>query len=148
VGGKPPAAEHCPAWHGRGCRGPLSTAGQRCRGHSSGLPCLGRLRRRPAGTVPHQAAGRAGQARLAAWLAPRGLAFNDEKTRVVHLDEGCDFLGFNIRRYRGKLLTKPTQAALRRIRERLTAEMLALRGANAEAVIARLNPTIKGWAAY
>jgi RNA-directed DNA polymerase len=31
--------------------------------------------------------------RLAAWLAPRGLAFNEEKTRVVHLDEGCDFLG-------------------------------------------------------
>src|SRR6266511_822723 len=88
------------------------------------------------------------KARLAAWLAPRGLAFNDEKTRVVHLDEGCDFLGFNIRRYRGKLLTKPTQAALRRIRKRLTAQMLALRGANAEAVIARLNPIIKGWAAY
>jgi len=31
--------------------------------------------------------------RLAAWLAPRGLAFNEEKTRVVHLDQGCDFLG-------------------------------------------------------
>jgi RNA-directed DNA polymerase len=88
------------------------------------------------------------KARLAAWLAPRGLAFNEDKTRIVHLDEGCDFLGFNIRRYRGKLLTKPSQAALRRIRERLTAEVLALRGANAEAVIARLNPIIKGWAAY
>ncbi len=88
------------------------------------------------------------KARLAAWLAPRGLAFNEDKTRVVHLDEGCDFLGFNVRRYRGKLLTKPTRAALRRIRERLAAEMLALRGANAEAVIARLNPIIKGWAAY
>lgn len=88
------------------------------------------------------------KARLAAWLAPRGLAFNEDKTRIVHLDEGCDFLGFNIRRYRGKLLTKPSKAALRRIRERLTAEMLALRGANAEAVIARLNPIIKGWAAY
>jgi RNA-directed DNA polymerase len=88
------------------------------------------------------------KARLAAWLAPRGLAFNEDKTRIVHLDQGCDFLGFNIRRHRGKLLTKPSQAALRQIRERLTAEMLALRGANAEAVIARLNPIIKGWAAY
>jgi RNA-directed DNA polymerase len=89
------------------------------------------------------------KARLAAWLAPRGLAFNEDKTRIVHLEEsGCDFLGFNIRRYRGKLLTKPSKAALRRIRERLTAEMLALRGANADAVIAKLNPIIKGWAAY
>lgn len=88
------------------------------------------------------------KARIAAWLAPRGLAFNEDKTRVVHLDEGCDFLGFHLRRHRGKLLTKPSQAALRRIRKRLTTEMLALRGANAEAVITKLNPIIKGWAAY
>ncbi len=36
--------------------------------------------------------------RLAAWLTPRGLAFNEDKTRVVCLDEGFDFLGFNVRR--------------------------------------------------
>ncbi|MFD9452948.1 reverse transcriptase domain-containing protein [Streptomyces sp. NPDC059985] len=88
------------------------------------------------------------KARLAAWLAPRGLAFNEDKTSIVHLNEGCDFLGFTIRRHRGKLLTKPSNAALRRIRERLATEMLALRGANADAVIAKLNPIIKGWAAY
>ena len=34
------------------------------------------------------------------WLAPRGLAFNEDKTHVVSLDEGYDFLGFNVRRYR------------------------------------------------
>jgi len=45
-------------------------------------------------------------------------------------------------------LTKPSTAALRRIRERLATEVRSLRGANAEAVIARLNPIIKGWAAY
>jgi RNA-directed DNA polymerase len=33
------------------------------------------------------------QARLAAWLAPRGLALNEAKTRIVHLNEGFDFLG-------------------------------------------------------
>ena len=27
------------------------------------------------------------KARLAAWLAPRGLAFNEDKTRIVPLDE-------------------------------------------------------------
>jgi RNA-directed DNA polymerase len=41
------------------------------------------------------------KARLAAWLTPRGLAFNEDKTRVVDLDEGYDFLGFNVRRYHG-----------------------------------------------
>ena len=88
------------------------------------------------------------KARLAEWLAPRGLGFNEDKTRVVCLDEGFDFLGFNVRRYHGKLLIKPSKAALRRIRERLRTEMRSLRGANARAVIKRLNPIIRGWAAY
>ena len=89
------------------------------------------------------------KARLAGWLEPRGLAFNGAKTKIVHLSEGFDFLGFNIRRYpNGKLLTKPGKEALRQIRQRLSAEMKALRGANAHAVITRLNPVITGWAAY
>jgi len=88
------------------------------------------------------------KARLAAWLAPRGLAFNEDKTRVVSLGEGYDFLGFNVRRYRGKLLIKPSQAAVRRIRERLRIELRSLRGSNAQAVLKRLNPIIRGWAAY
>jgi RNA-directed DNA polymerase len=88
------------------------------------------------------------KARLAAWLAPRGLAFNEDKTRVVTLEDGFDFLGFNARRYRGKLLIKPSKAAVRRIRERLSAELRSLRGTNAPTVIKRLNPIIRGWAAY
>ena len=88
------------------------------------------------------------KARLAAWLAPRGLAFNEDKTRIVTLEEGFDFLGFTVRRYRGKLLIKPAKAAVRRIRERLRTEMRSLRGANAQAVIARLNPIVRGWSAY
>jgi RNA-directed DNA polymerase len=86
---------------------------------------------------------------LAGWLEPRGLAFNEAKTRIVHLSQGFDFLGFSIRRYpNGKLLTKPSKEATRRIRERLSAEATAMRGANADALIARLNPVITGWAAY
>jgi RNA-directed DNA polymerase len=88
------------------------------------------------------------KARLAIWLAPRGLALNEEKTRVVTLDEGFDFLGFNVRRYRGKLLVKPSKVAIGRVRERLGTEMRSLRGANAAAVLIRLNPIIRGWAAY
>jgi RNA-directed DNA polymerase len=86
--------------------------------------------------------------RLAEWLTPRGLAFNDDKTRVVSLSEGYDFLGFNVRRYRGKLLIKPSKTAIRRIRRRLRDELRSLRGSNAQAVIKRLNPIIRGWAAY
>jgi RNA-directed DNA polymerase len=88
------------------------------------------------------------KARLAKWLAPRGLAFNEDKTRVVTLDEGLDFLGFNVRRYSGKPLITPSKAAVRRIRERLRTEFWSLRGTNAPSVIRRLNPIIRGWAAY
>jgi hypothetical protein len=66
----------------------------------------------------------------------------------VHLDDGFDFLGFNVRRYRGKLLIKPSKSAVLRLRKRIAAEMLTLRGSNARAVIARLNPIIRGWSAY
>ena len=89
------------------------------------------------------------RARLAEWLAPRGLAFNEDKTKIVHLDEGVGFLGFDIRRYQNrKLLIKPSKAAIKRVRERLASETRALRGSNAAAVIATLNPVIRGWAAY
>ncbi|HEY3690577.1 MAG TPA: reverse transcriptase domain-containing protein [Pseudonocardiaceae bacterium] len=88
--------------------------------------------------------------RLAAWLAPRGLTFNEDKTSIVHLgQDGFDFLGFNVRRYQGsKLLIKPSTAAVRRLRKRLAVEMRGLRGSNAMAVIARLTPIIRGWTAY
>ena len=62
---------------------------------------------------------------LAGWLAPRGLAFNEDKTKIVHLSHGFDFLGYNVRRYRQKLLIKPSEAAVRRIRKRLATEMRA-----------------------
>lgn len=90
------------------------------------------------------------KAQLAEWLAPRGLTFNEDKTAIVHLErDGFDFLGFNVRRYQqGKLLIKPSTAAVRRLRERLADEMRGLRGSNAMAVIARLNPIIRGWSTY
>jgi RNA-directed DNA polymerase len=86
--------------------------------------------------------------RLATWLAPRGLAFNEDKTRIVHAEAGFDFLGFNVRRYHGKLLIKPSKAAIRRIRERLRSEFRALRGSNAAAVLRTINPIVRGWSAY
>jgi RNA-directed DNA polymerase len=65
------------------------------------------------------------KARLAAWLAPRGLAFNEAKTRIVHLTEGFEFLGFNLRRYRdGKLLIKPSKTAIKEFRKRLAREFV------------------------
>ena len=90
------------------------------------------------------------KARLAAWLAPRGLAFNEAKTRIVRLDDrGFEFLGFHLRRYdTGRLLIKPSVTAIKRFRERLAKEFRALRGANVAAVLAKITPIVRGWVAY
>ena len=92
---------------------------------------------------------------LRGWLAQRGLALSEEKTRIVHITEGFDFLGFAVRQYPArstrsgyKLLITPSPESVRRIKARLRDEWLNLRGANAEAVIRRLNPLIRGWAEY
>jgi RNA-directed DNA polymerase len=90
--------------------------------------------------------------RLTEWLAPTGLRFNPAKTRIVAIEEGFDFLSFNVRRYTTKdgpkLLIKPSKEALIRIRRRLKAELRALRGQPAAVVVGHLNPIIRGQAAY
>lgn len=87
--------------------------------------------------------------KLAVWLTSRGLSFNEDKTRIVNVREGFDFLGFNVRRYpSGKLLIKPSNQAVKKIKVRLKEEIGALRGANAAAVIRRINPIVRGWSAY
>lgn len=57
---------------------------------------------------------------LGKWLAQRGLQFSEEKTRIVSLFEGYDFLGFHVRLYPSsvsrwghKLLIKPSNTVSR-----------------------------------
>ena len=84
------------------------------------------------------------------WLAPRGLAFNEDKTKIVHLDRGVRLPG--VQRPPLPQRQAADQAEQRRPSgdsgARLAAEVRALRGSNAAAVIAALNPIIRGWAAY
>lgn len=86
--------------------------------------------------------------RLAAWLEPKGLAFNEDKTRIVHLDEGFDFLGFNVRRYDDKLLIKPSTAATQKVKDKIRDVVKRMRTATCDDVIRALNPLIKGWSTY
>jgi hypothetical protein len=76
------------------------------------------------------------------------LTFNEDKTRIVHLDDGFDFLGFTARRRNGKLIIKPSKATVKRVRHRLAVEFRALRGTNPAAVLAKINPIVRGWANY
>jgi RNA-directed DNA polymerase len=92
---------------------------------------------------------------LNGWLALRGLCLSEDKTRICHLTDGFDFLGFTVRHYRDitrptgyKVLIKPSKDSVKKIRSRLRDEWRSLPGQNAEAVIQRLNPIIRGWASY
>lgn len=93
---------------------------------------------------------------LPPWLAERGLSLSEEKTRIVRLTEGFDFLGFNVRHYRSpqttrsgfKLLIKPSKKAVVAVRRELRDTWRRLMGQNVKAVLARLNPLIRGWANY
>ncbi|MFI8438973.1 group II intron reverse transcriptase/maturase [Streptomyces sp. NPDC079020] len=88
------------------------------------------------------------KSRLDDWLEPRGLRFNEEKTRILHLSEGFDFLGFNVRRHGDSLIITPSKDAVKRIRNRLRSEMQALLGQSITVVLRRLSPIVRGWSAY
>ncbi|WP_228791199.1 group II intron reverse transcriptase/maturase [Nocardia puris] len=88
------------------------------------------------------------KAALAEWLSPRGLTFNEDKTRVVHLTNGFDFLGFNIRRFGDKLIIKPNKDAVRRAKKRIRDTIRKHQGDTADQVVNALNPFLRGWATY
>lgn len=85
---------------------------------------------------------------IEAFLNERGLRLSPEKTKITHIDEGFDFLGQNIRRYKSLVLVKPskknTLAFLTKVRERIRAN----RSATQETLIRGLNPLIRGWTNY
>jgi RNA-directed DNA polymerase len=93
---------------------------------------------------------------LPPWLGERGLALSADKTRIVHLTEGFDFLGFNVRHYHAprtartglKLLIRPSKKAVVQKRQELREVWLGLKGHNIRAVLRKLNPVVRGWANY
>jgi len=84
-----------------------------------------------------------------AFLRERGLTLSPEKTSITHISEGFDFLGQNVRKYKGKLLIKPStksqKALLTKVRTIIKTEGCSL---SAYGLIKRLNPVIRGWANY
>jgi RNA-directed DNA polymerase len=87
----------------------------------------------------------AAQSTIEEWLQPRGLTLHPEKTRIVHIDDGFNFLSFSIRRYGGKCLIKPQKE---KVLAFLAAQRLWLnehKQATAQNVIRHFNRTLPGW---
>jgi len=82
------------------------------------------------------------------FLAVRRLQLSLEKTRVVHIDEGFDFLGWNFRKYEGKLLIKPSKKNVKAFYRKVKNVISTNKTAKQEDLIQRLNPILRGWAMY
>ena len=89
------------------------------------------------------------------WLKTRGLELSKEKTKIVHISEGFDFLGFNIRHYKVnntktgyKLLIKPSLKFVKNARSKIREVFLRLTGQSVGILISKINPIIRGIAEY
>jgi len=85
---------------------------------------------------------------IEAFLRKRGLSLSTEKTRLVHIDEGFEFLGWNFRKYRGKMLIKPSRKNAKAFYERVRSIIESHVSATTERLIRKLNPVLRGWAEY
>jgi RNA-directed DNA polymerase len=86
------------------------------------------------------------------FMRERGLELSQEKTVITHIDQGFDFLGQNIRKYRtgkkSKLLIKPSAKNVKTFLAKARKLVKDNKQATAGNLILQLNPVIRGWALY
>jgi len=93
---------------------------------------------------------------IAGVLTTMGLRLSPDKTLITHIDDGLDFLGWHIQRHRKRgtkdqrlVYTYPAKKALRAVMAKVKALCRQV-GTNQplDALLARLNPALRGWCAY
>ncbi len=99
------------------------------------------------------------------FLSTVGLKLNDDKTQIVDIYEGFDFLGFNVRRYKkvgkyradkdrkgnritGRLLIKPSKKSVKEHYKKIAKIIEIYKSASQAELIQKLNPVIRGWSNY
>jgi len=91
---------------------------------------------------------------VAAVLAPMGLRLSKAKTKVCHIDEGFDFLGFHIQRRHKRgtakrvVYTYPSKKALAAIIDRVRALTSRSSHPTLAVLLRQLNPVLQGWCTY
>ncbi len=90
--------------------------------------------------------------KLSPYLDKRGLTLAENKTKVTHISEGFDFLGFNLRQYKTKtktvLLIKPSKDSVKKAKQTIKTVFKKLRGNPVKDIITQLNPIIRGLGNY
>ena len=96
---------------------------------------------------------------LEEYLALRGLNIKQSKTRIININEGFDFLGWNIRKFpinRKKnickktrediLIVKPSKKNLKKVLTSIKDVLQKYK--SLDVIIGKLNPILRGWAEY
>jgi RNA-directed DNA polymerase len=82
------------------------------------------------------------------FLTERGVELSAEKTAITHIDDGFDFLGWNFRKYGGKLLIKPSKKSQQKLLRKVRRIVKDNPTMSQRELIRRLNPILRGWRNY
>lgn len=82
------------------------------------------------------------------WLAQRGLELNKDKTNIVHVEQGFNFLGFNIRQFSGSCYTFPQKTKVLALLQRMRDWLKQNKDISQQAVIEYRNPILRGFGNY
>ena len=82
------------------------------------------------------------------FLKERGLQLSPEKSKITHINKGFDFLSQNVRKYKGKLLVRPSKSSIQAFKDKIKKTLRENRGIPMHAIIRILNPIIRGWTNY
>ena len=86
---------------------------------------------------------------IRSFLKERGLELSEEKTVITHIDNGFDMLGWTFRKFKGKLIVKPSKKSIKSFVENLSHTILTRGKAwKQEVLIEKLNQQIRGWTNY
>jgi RNA-directed DNA polymerase len=78
----------------------------------------------------------------------RGLELSQEKSKITHINDGFDFLGFNVRKYKNKCLIKPKKDAVKSIYSSIRESVTSNKTVTQKRLIRLIIPKIKGWASF
>lgn len=79
---------------------------------------------------------------------PLNKKHSEEKTKITHVQKGFDFLGFNVRKYKQKCLTKPNKDSVKSIFTSINKCVTDHKAVSQKELIRMITPKIRGWANF
>lgn len=82
------------------------------------------------------------------FLLVRGLELSESKTLITHINEGFDFLGWNFRKFKTKLIIAPSKKSVKKICKKISETIRKNLMQKQDVLIKQLNAIIRGWCNY